>query len=69
MLLCSKIIRKEIPADIVYEDEQCIAFNDVAPQVRAGSTQPNQPNQPNYCWYLEVLEDIDGCGWEYWWVL
>ena len=27
-----KIIRREIPADIVYEDEQCIAFNDVNPQ-------------------------------------
>eukprot|EP00729_Bicosta_minor_P016122 gene16122-30505_t len=27
-----KIIRKEIPADIVYEDEKCIAFNDVSPQ-------------------------------------
>jgi histidine triad (HIT) family protein len=28
----SKIIRREIPADIVYEDELCLAFNDVAPQ-------------------------------------
>lgn len=28
----SKIIRREIPADIVYEDEVCLAFNDVAPQ-------------------------------------
>jgi histidine triad (HIT) family protein len=28
----SKIIRKEIPADIIYEDEVCLAFNDVAPQ-------------------------------------
>lgn len=27
-----KIIDREIPADIVYEDEVCIAFNDVAPQ-------------------------------------
>ncbi|KPP74134.1 hypothetical protein Z043_106734 [Scleropages formosus] len=27
-----KIIRKEIPAKIFYEDEQCIAFHDVAPQ-------------------------------------
>ena len=23
---------KEIPADIVYEDEKCIAFNDISPQ-------------------------------------
>ncbi|KAJ8338726.1 hypothetical protein SKAU_G00355120 [Synaphobranchus kaupii] len=27
-----KIIRKEIPSKILYEDEQCIAFHDVAPQ-------------------------------------
>lgn len=28
----SKIIRKEIPAKIVYEDEQCLAFHDLQPQ-------------------------------------
>lgn len=28
----SKIIAKEIPADIVYEDELVIAFKDIAPQ-------------------------------------
>ena len=27
-----KIINKEIPADIVYEDDQCLAFKDVNPQ-------------------------------------
>ncbi|XP_010891934.1 histidine triad nucleotide-binding protein 1 [Esox lucius] len=27
-----KIIRKEIPANILFEDDQCIAFHDVAPQ-------------------------------------
>ena len=27
-----KIIDREIPADIVYEDDQCLAFHDVAPQ-------------------------------------
>lgn len=27
-----KIIDREIPADIVYEDEQCLAFRDVQPQ-------------------------------------
>jgi histidine triad (HIT) family protein len=30
--LFSKIIQREIPADIVYEDEQCLAFRDVNPQ-------------------------------------
>lgn len=27
-----KIIDREIPADIVYEDEQCLAFRDIQPQ-------------------------------------
>uniref|UniRef100_A0A182NHC7 HIT domain-containing protein n=1 Tax=Anopheles dirus TaxID=7168 RepID=A0A182NHC7_9DIPT len=27
-----KIIKKEIPADLIYEDEKCIAFNDISPQ-------------------------------------
>lgn len=30
--LFKKIIDREIPADIVYEDEQCLAFRDVNPQ-------------------------------------
>ena len=28
----SKIIRKEIPADIVYEDDDVLAFHDISPQ-------------------------------------
>lgn len=28
----TKIINKEIPADIVYEDELCLAFKDINPQ-------------------------------------
>ncbi|MCO4773004.1 MAG: histidine triad nucleotide-binding protein [Deltaproteobacteria bacterium] len=28
----TKILRKEIPADLVHEDEQCIAFRDINPQ-------------------------------------
>jgi histidine triad (HIT) family protein len=27
-----RIIDKEIPANIIYEDDQCLAFHDVAPQ-------------------------------------
>lgn len=30
--LFMKIIRREIPADIVYEDDQCLCFKDVNPQ-------------------------------------
>jgi histidine triad (HIT) family protein len=28
----SKIISREIPATIVYEDDQCLAFRDISPQ-------------------------------------
>ena len=28
----SKIIKREIPADIVYEDDICLAFHDINPQ-------------------------------------
>jgi histidine triad (HIT) family protein len=30
--LFERIIAREIPADIIHEDDQCIAFNDIAPQ-------------------------------------
>ena len=30
--LFSKIINREIPADIVYEDDLCLAFKDISPQ-------------------------------------
>ena len=30
--LFTKIINREIPADIVYEDEHCLAFRDINPQ-------------------------------------
>lgn len=32
MTLFEKIIAREIPADIVHEDKQCLAFRDVNPQ-------------------------------------
>lgn len=32
MTIFAKIINREIPADIVYEDEHCLAFRDIAPQ-------------------------------------
>ncbi len=31
MTLFEKIIQREIPADIVHEDEKCCAFRDIAP--------------------------------------
>ena len=32
MTLFEKIIARQIPAQIVYEDEWCVAFRDIAPQ-------------------------------------
>ena len=32
MTLFEKIIAREIPADIVYEDDRCISFRDINPQ-------------------------------------
>lgn len=32
MTIFKKIIDKEIPVDIVYEDEKCLAFKDINPQ-------------------------------------
>jgi histidine triad (HIT) family protein len=32
MTIFQRIIAREIPADIVYEDDQCLAFRDVKPQ-------------------------------------
>lgn len=30
--LFTRIINRELPADIVYQDDQCIVINDIAPQ-------------------------------------
>jgi histidine triad (HIT) family protein len=32
MTIFKKIIEKEIPAEIVYEDDLCLAFRDISPQ-------------------------------------
>jgi histidine triad (HIT) family protein len=32
MTIFQRIINREIPADIVYEDDQCLAFRDISPQ-------------------------------------
>lgn len=32
MTLFEKIIARQIPADIIHEDEHCIAFRDISPQ-------------------------------------
>ena len=55
--LFTKIINREIPADIVYEDELCLAFKDISPQapmhiliipkkpiVKVADAQPDEAN-------------------------
>ena len=32
MTIFTKIIKREIPADIVFEDDECLAFRDIHPQ-------------------------------------
>ncbi|MEM1059032.1 MAG: histidine triad nucleotide-binding protein [Verrucomicrobiota bacterium] len=32
MSIFSKIIKREVPADIIYEDDLCLAFRDISPQ-------------------------------------
>jgi len=32
ILFIAKIVRKEIKANIIYEDDQCLAFRDISPQ-------------------------------------
>ena len=51
----SKIIRKEIPANIVHEDDLCLAFHDVSPQ--APTHVLVIPKKPIVS--LEELEDED----------
>eukprot|EP00740_Mantoniella_antarctica_P021372 CAMPEP_0198698678 /NCGR_PEP_ID=MMETSP1468-20131203/341785_1 /TAXON_ID=1461545 /ORGANISM="Mantoniella sp, Strain CCMP1436" /LENGTH=145 /DNA_ID=CAMNT_0044455847 /DNA_START=298 /DNA_END=735 /DNA_ORIENTATION=- len=53
--LFDKIIKKEIPATIIFEDELCLAFRDIAPQaqthfllipkIRAGLTQLSKADE------------------------
>lgn len=48
----TKIINREIPADIVYEDELCLAFKDVNPQAPVHLLIiPKQP--------IPTINDID----------
>ena len=34
-MIFKKMIHKEIPAEIIYEDDQCLAFHDISPQTPA----------------------------------
>ena len=59
-----KIINKELPADIVYEDDSCIAFKDINPQApvhillipkkKISSTQDIQPQDQELMGHLMI---------------
>jgi len=49
-----KIIRKEIPAKIVYEDDLCLAFHDVSPQAPVHVLLiPKKP--------IDMLQNVEEC--------
>ena len=51
-----KIIDREIPADIIYEDDQVLSFNDVSPQAPVHFLViPKKPIT-----MIETAEDSDG---------
>ena len=51
-----KIIAREIPADIIYEDDQSLAFNDISPQAPIHFLViPKKPIT-----MIEKAEDADG---------
>ena len=58
-----KIIRKEIPSDVVHEDSQCLAFRDVAPQVVSTALEPalSFPQAPTHI--LVIPKNRDGLTW------
>lgn len=55
-----KIIRKEIPADVVYEDDQIMAFRDIAPKAPVHLVVI--PKQHMQCLRCATPEDADLLG-------
>ena len=51
-----KIIDREIPANIIYEDDECLAFRDVSPQAPAHVLVIPKKEIAN----LDALADSDG---------
>lgn len=60
MTLFEKIIARQIPADIVHEDEVCIAFRDINPQ--APTHILVVPKQPIPCVGAAAEKDRDTLG-------
>ncbi|KAH1020404.1 hypothetical protein HUJ04_010072 [Dendroctonus ponderosae] len=56
----SKIIAKKIPADIIYEDDQCLAFNDILGHLLLVSKKLAQQRLPNG-YRLVINNGKEGC--------
>lgn len=54
MTIFEKIIAREVPADIVFEDDQCLAFRDIAPQAPVHVLLVPK----------HVIERIGSCTWD-----
>ncbi|KAB0377982.1 hypothetical protein FD755_009560 [Muntiacus reevesi] len=65
-MIFKKMIRKEIPAEIIYEDDQCFAFHDISPQAPISAAEDDDEimdgGQSVYHIHLHVLE-----GWQMNW--
>ncbi|KAK4881355.1 hypothetical protein RN001_004674 [Aquatica leii] len=51
-----KILEKQIPADIIYEDDKCLAFNDINPQAPTHFLVIPKKKIPT----LDASEEADG---------
>jgi histidine triad (HIT) family protein len=56
----SKIINKEIPAAIVYEDDQCIAFRDIDPKAPVHILLVSKKEIPSMAKVTEADKDLLG---------
>ena len=56
----TKIINKEIPADIVYEDDKCLAFKDLNPQAPVHILLIPKKEIPSLAYLKEEDQDLMG---------
>ena len=56
----TKIINKEIPADIVYEDAKCLAFKDINPQAPVHILLIPKKEIPSLAYLKEEDQDLMG---------
>ena len=55
----AKILRKELPADIIYENEHVLAFNDINPEHAIHILVIPKKPYTNYQKFIELASDIE----------